>query len=75
MKYARMAMEKESPEQLGYGTISYNLSESSVRDRTLAEIGLQLPDLVLFYGDHVGHPQFRELIAGQSGSPVTRLNT
>jgi aspartate/methionine/tyrosine aminotransferase len=71
MKYARMAMEKESPEEMGYSTIAYNLSESSVRDRTLSEVGVELPDMVLFYGEHVGHPAFRHLIAAQSGSPVT----
>lgn len=71
MKYVRMAMEEESPEQLGYDTIKYNLSESSVRDRRLSEIGLQLPDLVLFYGEHVGHPGFRELIARQSGVGIS----
>jgi len=71
MKYARMAMEKESPEQLGYGRIAYNLSESSVRDRSLTDIGVELPDLVLFYGDHVGHPGFRERIATESGAHVT----
>jgi aspartate/methionine/tyrosine aminotransferase len=70
MKYARMAMEKESPEQLGYSSIAYNLSESSVRDRTLSDIGIQLPDLVLYYGDHMGHPGFRERISAQCGAPV-----
>ena len=32
MKYTRMPIELESPEQLGYDTIRYNLSESSVAD-------------------------------------------
>jgi len=71
VKYVRMPMEEESPEQLGYGAITFNLSESSVRDRSLAEIGVQLPNLVLFYGDHAGHPSFRELIAAQSGAGIT----
>jgi aspartate/methionine/tyrosine aminotransferase len=71
VKYVRMAMEEESPEQLGYDTIRYNLSESSVRDRTLSEIGVELPDMVLFYGEHIGHPGFRQLIAEQSGRGVT----
>jgi aspartate/methionine/tyrosine aminotransferase len=61
-------MEEESPEQLGYDTIRYNLSESSVRDRTLSEVGVTLPDLVLFYGDHNGHAGLRELVAKQSGA-------
>lgn len=70
MKYARMPMEKESPEEMGYSTITFNLSESSVRDRTLSEVGVDLPDLVLFYGEHLGHPGFRELVAAQSGDGV-----
>jgi aspartate/methionine/tyrosine aminotransferase len=70
VKYARMPMEEESPEQLGYDTIKYNLSESSVRDRTLSDVGVKLPDLVLFYGEHIGHPRFRELIAEQSGAGI-----
>ena len=71
MKYVRMPMEEESPEQLGYDTIKYNLSESSVRDRPLSEIVDEVPDLVLFYGEHLGHPGFRQLIAEQSGAGVT----
>jgi aspartate/methionine/tyrosine aminotransferase len=70
VKFARMPMEEESPEQLGYDTIKYNLSESSVRDRTLSDLGVQLPDLVLFYGEHIGHPGFRDLIAAQSGAAI-----
>lgn len=70
MKYVRMAMEEESPEQMGYDTIRYNLSESSVRDRTPADIGVELPDMLLFYGDHLGHPGFRELVAEQCNEPL-----
>ena len=71
MKYVRMAMEEESPEQLGYSSIRYNLSESSVRDRTLGELGVTMDDLVLWYGDHVGHLGLRALVAAASGSGVT----
>jgi aspartate/methionine/tyrosine aminotransferase len=71
VKYVRMPIEAESPEQLGYGNIRYNLSESSVRDRTLEELGVALPpDLLLFYGDHLGHPGLRELAAANSGAGV-----
>jgi len=35
MRYRRMPIEVESPEQLGYDTITNNLSESSVADRSL----------------------------------------
>jgi len=71
VNYARMAIERESPEQLGYETIRYNLAESSIRDRTLSDVGVELPDMLLAYGDHAGHPGFRELIAEQSGAPVS----
>ena len=54
MKYRRMPIEEESPEQFGYDRIRYNLTESSVRDRSLADLGIELRDLLLFYGDHVG---------------------
>ena len=40
MRYRRMPIEIESPEQLGYDTITNNLSESSVADRRLADLGL-----------------------------------
>ena len=67
MKYRRMAIEKESPEQFGYDRIRYNLTESSVRDRTLSDLGIEVGDMLLFYGDHVGNAVFRELVAEQSG--------
>ncbi|WPE23714.1 pyridoxal phosphate-dependent aminotransferase [Shinella zoogloeoides] len=64
MKYARMPIELESPEQLGYDTIRYNLSESSVADRRLGELNLKLDDILLCYGDHRGAPDLRRMIAG-----------
>ncbi len=70
MRYRRMPIEVESPEQLGYDTITNNLSESSVSDRRLADLGLDpaltrggLDDLLLCYGDHLGDPLLREAIA------------
>jgi aspartate/methionine/tyrosine aminotransferase len=66
MRYRRMPIEIESPEQLGYETITNNLSESSVADRRLADLGLDLADIedrLLCYGDHLGEPQLREAIA------------
>ena len=71
MKYRRMPIEEESPEQLGYDKIRYNLTESSVRDRSLSDLGIDLADMLLFYGDHAGHPGFREQLAAQSGTGVT----
>src|SRR5262249_29370946 len=53
VRYRRMPIEVESPEQLGYDTIAHNLSESSVADRRLCDLGLDtgtLDDLVLRYG-------------------------
>ena len=64
-----MPIEVESPEQLGYDTITNNLSESSVADRRLADLGLDLEssasldDLLLCYGDHLGNPALREAVA------------
>ncbi len=67
MKYRRMPIEEESPEQFGYERIRHNLTESSVRDRSLADLGIALDDLLLFYGDHAGNGTLRDLIAAQSG--------
>lgn len=69
MRYARMPIEVESPEQVGYDAIRYNLAESSVRDRTVAELGLDLDvgQLLLLYGDHRGHPALRALLAAEGG--------
>jgi aspartate/methionine/tyrosine aminotransferase len=66
MKYVRMPIETESPEEYGYGRIRNNLSESSVADQTLAGLNLQIPDLKLLYGEHRGSASLRSLIAGDS---------
>ena len=63
MKYIRMPIEAESPEEFGYDKIRYNLTESSVTDRKLRDVLVNLEDIVLCYGDHIGHPQLRQLIA------------
>jgi len=65
MRYRRMPIEVESPEQLGYDTITNNLSESSVADRRLSDLGidLALDDRLLCYGDHLGDPALRAAIA------------
>jgi len=70
MKYVRMPIEVESPEEFGYGRIRYNLSESSVADRKLSDLGLSIPDLTLLYGEHRGSERLRALVAGES----TRLS-
>jgi aspartate/methionine/tyrosine aminotransferase len=60
-----MPIEVESPEQLGYSTIRNNLSESSVSDRRISDLGLDidLDELLLCYGDHLGDPPLREAVA------------
>jgi aspartate/methionine/tyrosine aminotransferase len=66
MRYRRMPIEVESPEQLGYNTITNNLSESSVADRRLADLDLDdldVGELLLCYGDHLGDPILRDAVA------------
>ncbi len=75
VRYRRMPIEVESPEQLGYDTITNNLSESSVADRRLSDLDIDwdadrgagpvaaLDDLLLRYGDHLGDPVLREAVA------------
>lgn len=66
MKYTRMPIEIESPEQLGYATIERNLAESSYTDAVFNQADLNLTDLVLCYGDHLGNPRLRaEIIVGE----------
>lgn len=60
-----MPIEKESPEEYGYDLIRYNLSESSVSDRSFHGLGLQLPDITLLYGEHRGSREMRERIAAE----------
>lgn len=67
MKYLRMPIEIESPEEYGYDKIANNLSESSVTDQTLDSLGLQIPNLTLLYNEHRGSPRLRELIVRNSG--------
>lgn len=57
-----MPIEAESPEEMGYGNIRCNLAESSVRDITLQELNIQLPELLLCYGPHRGDDKLREAI-------------
>lgn len=57
-----MPIEIESPEQLGYSTIKYNLTESSISDTLFSNIQLNINDLKLCYGDHLGKLELRKLI-------------
>ena len=69
MLYRRMPIEVESPEQLGYGNIRNNLSESSYTDANFSNIRLDgdLRELILCYGPHAGHEGLRRLIAREAG--------
>lgn len=75
MNYVRMPIEIESPEQLGYGQIRYNLTESSFRDADLgatlasASDEASLSTLLLCYGDHLGLLPLRQHIATQASQP------
>ena len=64
-----MPIEVESPEQLGYGNIRNNLSESSYTDTFFCDIKPQadLHDLLLCYGSHAGHDGLREAIVAGTG--------
>ncbi|GFF97643.1 aspartate aminotransferase [Aspergillus udagawae] len=72
MKYTRMPIEIESPEEYGYERIKYNLSESSIADQTLQSLDLQIPNIKLMYNEHQGDAKLRELIASDAG--VSRDN-
>ncbi len=65
-----MPIEVESPEEYGYARIRFNLSESSVADQRLSDLGLTIPDMPLLYGEHRGRERLRELIA-EEGSGLT----
>ena len=70
-----MPIEVESPEEVGYDRIRCNLAESSVADMRLGDLDVALADLVLLYGDHLGHAGLRALIAadGSGRSPGSGL--
>ena len=61
-----MPIEVESPEEKGYATILYNLAESSMRDKTIQELGIDVSNLLLNYGHHKGLPALQEAILEES---------
>jgi len=70
MRYTRMPIEVESPEQMGYDKIRNNLSESSYTDSFLDDFakGADLGRLLLCYGSHEGHEGLREqIVKGSRG--------
>lgn len=68
MRYSRMPIEIESPEEMGYSNIRYNLAESSMRDINLRDLNLHLNHLTLFYGEHKGLLKLREAIINETTS-------
>jgi aspartate/methionine/tyrosine aminotransferase len=66
MRYVRMPIEIEAPEEYGYSKIRYNLSESSIADQSLATLGLTVPNLTLLYNEHRGGAALRSLIAADT---------
>lgn len=62
MQYKRMPIEVESPEEMGYATIKYNLAESSVRDIYFKDLNLNVNDVFLCYGEHRGKKELRQAI-------------
>jgi len=75
MFYRRMPIEVESPEEVGYGSIRCNLAESSMRDRVLGDLNLNvdLAKTILLYGDHRGHPGLRSILAAEGGCAVEQV--
>ena len=72
-----MIMEVESPEQIGYDRVRVNLAESSMRDRSLTEIGFDpaiLGNLLLCYGDHRGSEALRTQIAADGSGALTPVD-
>jgi len=73
VRYRRMRIEVESPEQLGYEAIRHNLAESSVSDMCLADYGIDadLGRMLLPYGDHLGAERLRSLIAAEGDDSLS----
>ena len=63
-------MEAEAPDLLGHDYFRHNLAESSVRDRSLGELGIEFEDLSLPYSNHFGIPELRESIANLSAEDL-----
>jgi aspartate/methionine/tyrosine aminotransferase len=66
MKFKRMPIEIEAPEELGYHKIDCNLTESSYTDFRFRDLGLDLNELLISYVDHRGHPGLRELLSNET---------
>lgn len=66
MKYKRMPIEIEAPEQFGYENIVCNLAESSVTDAIFKDLNLDINNLLLCYGHHMGKPELRKLVVSEA---------
>jgi aspartate/methionine/tyrosine aminotransferase len=66
MRYRRMPIEVESPEEMGYATIDCNLSESSIWDARFGNWSRDLDGLILCYGEHRGNAALREIVGASS---------
>ncbi len=67
MKFKRMPIEAESPEERGYTSLICNLAESSVTDIQYQDLKFKPQELTLGYGDHRGLPELRALLAQEHG--------
>lgn len=74
MRYVRMPIEIEAPEELGYENLECNLTESSMPDIHFRDLGLRLEDLVLSYVDHRGHAGLRHLLSSETGGIIPERN-
>ncbi len=70
MKYTRMVLEEESPEEYGYDRIKNNLSESSIHDRKFGDFDINLDETILLYAEHSGDNSLRQLIAEQATGSI-----
>src|SRR4029077_3354282 len=70
IRYRRMRIEIESPEQLGYALIKNNLAESSFTDMCLADycVDADFTNTLLPYADHLGSERLRQLIASRAAT-------
>lgn len=57
-----MPIEVESPEEMGYENITYNLAESSIRDIYLKDLNINIDNTLLCYGEHKGNIELRKAI-------------
>ncbi|MEJ0056724.1 MAG: pyridoxal phosphate-dependent aminotransferase [Bacteroidota bacterium] len=62
-----MPIEIESPEQMGYDNLRFNLTESSMEDALLGDLKFDLKSTLLCYGDHQGKVELRQLLADEAG--------